>query len=78
MTLTLIGAKSIISKKSGTEKPWLILHVGYQDNSYDAGIAVDTMVVDPQLCRGELIEGCHVVIDRSPDGKRILAVTFTA
>lgn len=78
MTLTLLGAKSIVSRKSGTEKPWLILNVGYQDNSFDVGIAVDTIVVEPMLCRGELIEGCRVVIDRSPDGKRILAVTFTA
>lgn len=78
MKLTLIGAKQIISKKSGTDKAWFILHVGYQDLSYQCGICVDTILVDPQLARGEMIEGCSVVVDRSPDGKRILAVTFTA
>lgn len=72
MDFTLLGAKQITSKKTNSD--WLILHVAYPDSSYMTGYAVDTMVIDPNVFVGKLIEGAKLRINRSPDGKKIITV----
>lgn len=75
MELTLMGAKKIHSNK--TNSNWVVMHVAYSDPSYITGYAVDSVVVEPDKIQGELVEGCKVQLNRSPDGKRLLSVVLT-
>lgn len=73
MEFAVLGFKKFYSKKS--DKDWAIVHVAYQDPDYEIGYAVDTLIVDPKVMNGEFVEGCKVRIDRTPDGKRVIAIT---
>lgn len=73
MEFAVLGLKRFYSKKS--DKNWAVVHVAYQDPQYELGYAVDSLIVDPAVLHGEFVEGCKVRIDRTPDGKRIIAIT---
>lgn len=73
MEFAVLGLKRFYSQKS--DKNWAVVHVAYQDPQYELGYAVDSLIVDPVVLHGEFVEGCKVRIDRTPDGKRIIAIT---
>lgn len=73
MEFAVLGLKRFYSRKN--DKNWAVVHIAYQDSQYELGYAVDSLIVDPDFLHGDFVEGCKVRIDRTPDGKRIIAIT---